>query len=635
MIDLSTIRSLELNQNLQNPKSKHCLFGLLNETLTPMGTRLLRSNILQPLTDKQTLNTRYDGLEELSTREEMFFGTRAALKNFPDVDKTLTALIVIPTKASVLYTEQALNNIIMMKQFVWNIDPIFQALVGARSAMLREIHQLCVPENVEPIKALIDSYINDDVIYATKPLELRTQRSYAVKSGVNGLLDVARQTYSEASADVCQMIENLNEEHQLPLQVMYDNSRQYYIRLPVVELENRPLPPVFINVFRKQKNIECQTIDIMKQNQKIMDSHTEILLMSDGAIQDLIAEIRQHIPILFKISEGIAMLDMLASFANLVTMQEYVRPCITETLGISAARHPIREKIQLNTFVPNDVYATQQTRFQIITGCNMSGKSIYIRSIALMCVMAQIGSFVPAQFASFTIIKQLSARISIDDSIEANVSTFAAEMRETAFILRNVDRHSLVIIDELGRGTSTRDGLAIALAIAEALVQSRALVWFATHFRELAHIMSERNGVVNKHLAVDMSGVDSMSMLYRLTDGVVAEKHYGLQLAKILPFPPEVLMDAEYVADKLRERMERQKTASMAVVHARRRKLILSTKEQLLQAHQGAMEGEVLKCWLRELQKEFVIRMVAIDREAKDAAVSERGSCVDDDMGGG
>ena len=165
------------------------------------------------------------------------------------------------------------------------------------------------------------------------------------------------------------------------------------------------------------------------------------------------------------------------------------------------------EKIQRSRFIPNDVYASRQSRLQIITGCNMSGKSTYIRSIALLAVMAQTGSFVPAQYASFPIIRQLFARISLDDSIEANVSTFAAEMRETAFILRNIDRGSMIIIDELGRGTSIRDGLAIALGVAEALAESNALVWFATHFRELAEILAERDGVINLHLAVEVSPV--------------------------------------------------------------------------------------------------------------------------------
>ena len=623
MIDASTIHSLELIQNLQNPKSRDCLFGLLNETLTRMGLRLLRSNILQPLTDEDTLNTRYDALEELATKEEMFYATRQALKPFLDVDKVLTALIAIPKQPSLQYIEQAVNNVIALKHFVNSIGPIHEALGGARSTMLAEIHQLSASDNVEPVKQLIDEVINQDTTHASKPLDLRNQRTYAVKSGVNGLLDVARQTYKEAMTDAYQHVTDLADEHNLPLDCCYDNARQHYIRLPVSELEDRNLPAVFINVFRKKKSIECQTLDLMKRNQKISDSHTEVLLMSDQTVQDLIAEVRTHMSTLFKICESIAMLDMIASFAQLVTTQNYTRPQLTTTLAVRGGRHPVRERIQHNRFIPNDIYATQQNRFQIVTGCNMSGKSTYIRTVALLQTMAQVGSFVPAEYASFAIIKQLFARVSIDDSIEANVSTFAAEMRETAFILRNIDMHSLAIIDELGRGTSTRDGLAIAIAIAEALVESRAFVWFATHFRELAKIMAERNGVVNMHLAVDMSGEDKMTMLYRLDQGVVTDEHYGLRLARVLPLPPDVLEYADRVARTLEEQNKQRQKASLSVIQARRRKLVLNLKEQLVQAYHGNMNNEVLRDWLKQLQREFVIRMTAIDEEARQAEVEE------------
>jgi DNA mismatch repair protein MSH4 len=408
------------------------------------------------------------------------------------------------------------------------------------------------------------------------------------------------------------------ETHNLKLELKYDNARHYYLRLNVSELEDRNLPPVFINVIRKNKKVECSTLDLRKRSQKISDSHTEVLLMSDKAIQDLITEIRVYMSVLFKVSESIAMLDVLSAFAHNVTLHDYTRPRITPTLGTKAGRHPIREKIQNMPFIPNDVFATQQSRFQIITGCNMSGKSTYIRSIALLSVMAQIGCFVPAEFASFPIIKQLFARISIDDSIEANVSTFASEMRETAFILRNIDKHSLVIIDELGRGTSPRDGLAIALAIAEAMVESRALVWFATHFRDLAKILAERNGVVNKHLAVDMPEADTMAMLYTITDGVVSEQHYGLQLAKVMPLPLDVIDYATQVAEQLQAQVKRQRKASKAVIVGRKRKLILGLKEELMHACGGAMEGPVLQSWLMGLQREFEARMIAIEQEANE-----------------
>lgn len=315
------------------------------------------------------------------------------------------------------------------------------------------------------------------------------------------------------------------------------------------------------------------------------------------------------------------MLDMLAAFAQVVTTSDYVRPQFTDTLAIKFGRHPIREVIQSNKFIPNDVYATQQTRFQVITGCNMSGKSTYIRSIALMSIMSQIGSFVPAAYASFPIFHQLFARISFDDSIEANVSTFAAEMREMAFILRNIDRRSLAIVDELGRGTSSRDGLAIALAISEALINSHAFVWFATHFRELAVIMTERNGVMNLHLAVDMTIESQMvTMLYKIAEGAVKEEHYGIQLARAVPLPPEVIENAITVSQALESHTRQRKKTSTAVIHERRRGLLLRLKEHLLQAKTGSMDNAVLLGWLKDLQKEFVIRMTKIETEAEEAA---------------
>jgi len=617
-IDLATIRSLELVQNLQNAKSKDCLFGLLSETLTPMGGRLLRSNILQPITGADILNSRYDAVEELSTKEEMFFGVRKALKSFLDVDKTLTRLILIPTQASTQDTEQAINNVIMLKHFVGLIKPVFEALPGARSTVLRDIQDLCRSENIEPVQQLIDAVINEDTAYASKPLDLRNQRTYAIKSGVNGLLDVARMTYKESMEDALEHISELSSEHNLNLQTRFDPKRQFYLRLPSSELEQRNLPAVFINVVRQKDMIECQTLELLKRNQRANTACKEVVLMSDKSTQELMLNVRKHMSSLFKICESVALLDMLSGFAQVVTSHDYVRPQIGDALAVTAGRHPIREKIQSTKFVPNDIYATQQRRFQILTGCNMSGKSTLIRSVALMTVMAQVGSFVPAQWAVFPIIRQLFARISMDDSIEANVSTFAAEMREMAFILRNIDSRSMVIIDELGRGTSTRDGLAIALAIAGALVQSRALVWFVTHFRDIANIMAERSGVVALHMSVDMSEENKMEMLYRISNGTVQEEHYGLKIARILPLPPDVLEHAEVVSYTLEQQMKRKKTPSVAIIQARRRKLLLSLKESLVQAKNGSMDDEALREWLKDLQREFVMNMSALDDKARE-----------------
>ncbi|KZF26841.1 hypothetical protein L228DRAFT_279991 [Xylona heveae TC161] len=559
MIDRLTVQALELTQNLQSAKSKHSLFGILNSTMTPMGARLLKNNILQPLIDEQTIQARYEAVAELTSKEQMLHTARQALKVLPDGDRLLTALILTPSKHTAAYIEQSIN-----------------------------------------------------------------------MSGVNGLLDIARQTYKEASADVYDMITALGEELDLALTLKYDTAHQFYLRFPAADIEDRAFPSVFINVFKKKHFYECQTLDLVKLNQKIVDAHNEVLLLSDSAVQELIEKVHGEIPGLFKICEGVAMLDMLASFAHISATSDYVRPELTDTLAIKAGRHAIREKIHTERFIPNDVYASQQSRFQIITG-----KSTYIRSIALMTVMAQIGSFVPAQYASFPITHQLFARVSIDDCIEANMSSFSAEMRETAFILRNINRRSMVIIDELGRGTSTRDGLAIALAVAEALVESMAVVWFVTHFRDLATIMAERSGVVNLHLAVEMSNSNEMTMLYKISDGCVQEKYYGLSIARVMDFPPSVIEVATAVSRDLNLRNEKQKRKAKDLNLSRRQKLVLSLRESLKQAADGPLEGKALASWLRKLQTEFIHRAASLqdDIESEDGTTEAECTNMDEEDG--
>ncbi|KAJ5213978.1 hypothetical protein N7449_001147 [Penicillium cf. viridicatum] len=619
-IDLATIVSLELIQNLQNAKSKESLFGLLNETLTPMGARLLRASILQPSTERVKLTARYNAVEDLATKEDIHRGSLVLKTRANRIIK----IILVPTKRTIQYVEQSVNNVIMLKTYVSAIKNIFQALGAAQSDLLLTIRELCAPEGHRSIEDLIDTTLNENVAYQSKPLDLRNQRIYCVKIthmnqvGVNSLLDVARQTYKEANSDATELIEKLSGMFKVScdmvLDLKYDTARQYYICIPATE--PGPLPDVFINVYRKRNRIECQTLDLVKLNQKITDAHREVINMSDQTIQDLLRDVCTEVSGLFRVSEAIAMLDMLAAFAQLATNHEYIRPELTDTLAIKAGRHPIREQIHSSKFIPNDAYATPQTRFQIITGCNMSGKSTYIRSLALVTVMAQIGCFVPAQYASFPISHQLFARVATSDDLDANVSTFAAEMREMAFILRNIQPRSMVIIDELGRGTSTTDGLAIAVALAEALISSNALVWFVTHFHDLAQILAERSGVINLHLAAEIApDASKMTMQYRIAEGPVPDRRYGLVLAKLADLPPAVLNKARSVSEAMDQLAKRRNSPSRAIAIAQKRMLLLSLREQLFLARDGTMDNASLRALLIKLQDDFVLRMAAINRE--------------------
>ncbi|KAL2072725.1 hypothetical protein VTL71DRAFT_12068 [Oculimacula yallundae] len=639
MIDLATIQSLELIQNLQNAKSKACLYGIMNQTLTPMGARLLRSNILQPSTQEKVLVERYDAVEELATKENMFHQLREgrlrltsmfwdianlclALRPIQDIEKLLSRpqLIIIPTVPNIQQSEQSINEVLMLKSFIQSIPPLFEALASARSSLLCEIRGNCQPEYLAPSMDFIKNVINDDVTFQKTALDLRNQRTYAVKSGVSGLLDVARQTFKETTEDVHQHVTEINQTFDMVAETRYDNARRYFLRIHADDFEGRPIPDILINRTQKKGFMECQTLEMIKLNQRIEGSHQEVVLMSDQSIQALTDDIRGEIGALFRVCESIALLDMIASFAQLATTNDpqtqYKRPQITNCIAIAQGRHPIRERIHKERFVPNDVYASELKRFQIITGCNMSGKSTYIRSVALLCVMAQIGSFVPADSAILPLISQLFARVSMDDSIEANVSTFASEMRETAFILRNIDKNSLAIIDELGRGTSSRDGLAISLSIAEALVASKAFVFFATHFRELAQILQYKEGVVNLRLEVDLSDNDAMRMLYKIQNGYVREQHYGLALARVVDLPPPILEVAGRVSSALEAQAAAKRQSSKSQALTKRRQLVKDLREQLKQAADGPLSDNALTSWLSRMQNEFIIRMDALDKDA-------------------
>ncbi|POS75070.1 MutS domain V [Diaporthe helianthi] len=623
MISLPTIHSLELMQNLHNPSSKLCLFGLLNETRTPMGKRMLRSNMLQPSTQVEgVLIPRYDAVEELCTKEDMFFEVRNALKRFGDVEKLLSKLILLPTEPSLEASEQAINEVLMIKSFVVAAPTIFNALASAHSELLIRIRDHCRPDITSPILERMAEVINDDVTYVTKPLDLRNQRVYAVKSGVHGLLDVARTTYKEATEDLHKHVEELNAELGLAADLKYDNRRRYWLKFRCCDFEDGRIPGSLINYIRKKEYLECQTLQMVKLNQRMTDSVDEVVMLSDKVVRHLLESIRADVPQLFRVCESIALLDMLASFGQTVTTRDYTRPQMKDALALKAARHPIYDST-LDKFIPNDYYATEQHAFQIITGCNMSGKSTYIRTVAMLQVMAQIGCFVPAQFASFTIVHNLFSRTSTDDSIESNMSTFSVEMRDMAFILRNINDQSLAIIDELGRGTSTRDGLAIAIAMAEALIQSNALVFFATHFTELAHVLQDRPSVLNLHLETETTvaaadNIPQMTMLYKIGSGVVQEESYGIKLARAIGFPEAFLQKAEHVSAFLRQQAEAKRQSSEARRLARRRRLVLNLRETLQQAYESDMDEETLRGYLWRLQDEFTVRMGDIEAGRED-----------------
>ncbi|GBC10105.1 hypothetical protein RclHR1_09340004 [Rhizophagus clarus] len=615
-LDCVTARNLELISNINNPRSNHSLYGVLNNTCTPMGARLLRTNTLQPLSDVTTINMRLDAVEELIRHEETFFAIRTALKPFQDIDHLITALIQVPKKPSVKHAEQSINNVIILKHTLNLIKLLKESFTGVQNSLLDAIYSLLTDLRLESFEERINDVINEDITYAKSPLALRNQRCYAVKAGFNGLLDVARQTYKETVDDLNEMIDQYREQYQLPIKTQFSSAAGFYLSINIDQLEDKQLPLTFINVKKKRKILTFTTLEVMKKNIKISDSLTEVYLMSDKTIEDLISEIRSGICVLYKASESIAMLDMLTSFAHQCTVSNHVRPEFTDTLAIRAGRNPMRENLYVDTFVPNDTYASSATNFQLITGPNMSGKSTYLRQIALMSIMSQIGSYVPAEYASFRMVNQLFTRICNDDNIESNASTFVVEMRETAYILQNVTDDSLVIIDELGRGTSTHDGLGITYAICEELLKTKAFIFFATHFHELTRSLTVYPNVVNLHLEVEIEEEDSrvaMKYLYRVKDGRNDDEHYGLKFGQIVGLPEDIIRKASEVSYKLKELIDSNKEKSNSNKIIQRRKTLLQLTQHLLQIRRSSnLDKDELRRYLKMVQEEFITKMEAL-----------------------
>ncbi|KLU84444.1 MutS protein [Magnaporthiopsis poae ATCC 64411] len=407
------------------------------------------------------------------------------------------------------------------------------------------------------------------------------------KARNNSSLDVAREKYKEQQDSVHKRVGEFNSKqlspsvdlpfyvlprsgsdisrrlakHNLSSEIKFDTTRGYYLRLPASDYMEVTAahPGLLINAVHKRSHWEFQTIWLERINRDIKAAEDVVLKRSAQAIRTAADQLREEVPALSRLCEAVGRLDMLASLAHVVTTNDYCQPDISTSGAFKKARHPLVEKAGLvcfvtpdaavqshfvdmtanlhllsryqciDNFVPNDYYSSEEYSFLLVTGVNMSGKTTFIKTPAMIQIMAQIGSFVPAQTASVPIIKKIFTRMIKDDCIEENVSAFSQEMREMDFILRNADAKSLVIIDELGRATSTRDGLAMAIAMAEQLLAIGARVVFATHFYELGQDLATRRAstmqpiralVLNLKETLQQLGADdsSCALLGRVQD---------------------------------------------------------------------------------------------------------------------
>ncbi|KZT68826.1 hypothetical protein DAEQUDRAFT_751159 [Daedalea quercina L-15889] len=609
MIDSETSRNLELVGNVVNRKSPHSLFGLLNHTYTAMGARILRVNLLAPLTVHGSIESRLDAVEELVQNEGRFNDVKNALKllNKADFDKLICSLATSEAcetstaKTAAARVAQMLN----LRNIVKTMPLLSRVLGSCRSQLLGIVAEMVSDERLAKIEMLVSDSLNEEATPAKGGLGALNARVYAVKANYNRLLDVARETYKEDVGDIFALNRDLSEVHNLPLSLVYQDTG-FVFALKKTELEGE-LPKGFLDITVQKGRWLFSSIELKKRNARMKDALDETLILSDKIIQDLTAEIMIDIGALYKASEAVAILDMLWSYAHV----SILRPEFTGTLAIKAGRHPILETVHsAGTLVPNDIYCSEAASFQTVQGPKNVGKSTYLRQIGLLTVMAMCGCFVPAEYGSFKLHDALLTRLSNDDDMERSLSTFANEMASCAMILGLATADSLVLMDEVGRGTSPREGMGVAYAIAEELIKAKSYVFFATHFEELAATLSYKPSVVNLHLAVQRarrsaSNLD-LTFQYRIVDGTSdGIKHYGLELARLADLPDDVVEEGRRIAEGLQDLQERQQQDSRTNKVAIRRRALLRLRAQLTQAFEhSTLPDEELATYLGRLQRD-------------------------------
>ncbi|XP_055441414.1 mutS protein homolog 4 isoform X2 [Bubalus kerabau] len=518
--------------------------------------------------------------------------------------------------------ESKITNLIYLKHTLELVDPLKITLKNCNTPLLRAYYGSLEDKRFGIILDKIKTVINDDARYMKGCLNMRTQKCYAVRPNINEFLDIARRTYTEIVDDIAGMITQLAEKYSLPLRTSFSSARGFFIQMTAdcTVLPNDQLPSEFIKISKVKNSYSFTSADLIKMNERCQESLREIYHMTYMIVCKLLSEIYEHIHCLYKLSDTVSMLDMLLSFAHACTLSDYVRPEFTDTLAIKQGWHPILERISVEKPVANNTYITEGSNFFIITGPNMSGKSTYLKQIALCQIMAQIGSYVPAEYSSFRIAEQIFTRISTDDDIETNSSTFMKEMKEIAYILHNANDKSLILIDELGRGTNTEEGIGICYAVCEHLLSLKAFTLFATHFLELCQIDVLYPNVENVHFEVQhvkntSRNKEAILYTYKLSKGLTEEKNYGLKAAEVSSLPPSIVLDAKDITTQItRQILQNQRSTP----EMERQRAVYHLATRLVQtARNSQLDPDSLRTYLSNLKKKYEVDFLRTEQDSE------------------
>ena len=561
IIDSATNRNLELIETLREKQKKGSLLWVLDKTKTAMGARLMRNWIEQPLIEKKKITARQDAVEELYndmiTREEI----REYLNAVYDLERLVTRIS---------YRTANPRDLIAFKTSLGMIPPVKQLLSQAKSAELKEIDERM--DCLEDIYDLIEKSIQDE-----PPIMIR--EGGMIKEGYNEDVDKFRLSRTEGKTWLAELEAREKEKTGIKnLRVRYNKVFGYYL-----EVTNSYKELVPQDWTRKQTLANAEryiTPELKELEDMILGAEDKLAALEYDLYCEVRDSIGEQVVRIQETAKAIAHLDVLASLACVAQSNDYVRPSINTkgVIDIQGGRHPVVEKMNNNQmFIDNDTYLDNKNhRISIITGPNMAGKSTYMRQSALIVLMAQIGSFVPAKSANIGIVDRIFTRVGASDDLASGQSTFMVEMTEVANILRNATSRSLLILDEIGRGTSTFDGLSIAWAVVEHISNPKLLgakTLFATHYHELTELEGKLDSVNNYCIAVREQGDDIIFLRKIIRGG--ADKSYGIQVARLAGVPDSVIDRAKEIASWLEETDVTDKAKNLQVRTSAKKKEVV------------------------------------------------------------
>ncbi len=536
VLDPACQRNLELVRNIYDGSTKGTLLSVLDHTVTAMGSRKLREWLLSPLMDVAEIDARLDAVAELKDRHQIRSSLRAALGRVYDLERLISRASLGVSNA---------RDLIALKMSCKNLPEIRNFITLSIARMLKEI--VTGWDDLQDIQDLIERAVHDDPPYTLREGKL-------IKKGHNAALDELRSISTEGKGFIAAIEQRERERTGISsLKVSFNKVFGYSI-----EVTKPNLPNVPADYIRKQTMVNAErfiTQELKEYEDKVLNAEEKILDLEYRLFQEVREQSAKETVRIQEMARKVAVLDCIVSLAEAAATNSYNRPVVDDSdlLKITDGRHPVIERLTEERFVPNDTLLdTSGNQLIIITGPNMAGKSTYMRQVALIAVMAQMGSFVPAKEAVIGVVDRVFTRVGASDFIARGQSTFMVEMNETANILNNATDRSLIILDEIGRGTSTFDGISIAWAVAEHIhAKVRARTLFATHYHELTDLALTLERVKNFNVAIKEWN-DQIIFLRKVVEGG-ADKSYGIQVARLAGLPAEVIQRAREILRNLEQ----------------------------------------------------------------------------------